>query len=406
MKKLSLLVLTFLVFLGNVYAIEFDLNSKNAILYNLDEDKILYEKNSDEEVAIASLTKIMTAIVSIENINDLDEKVTLINSDFDTLYESNASVAGFKVGEELTYRDLLYGLLLPSGADAAQALTRLIGGTKNNFINMMNEKAKALGMEHTHFVNETGLDVENHYSTVKDVAKMFKYALANETLKEIMQTKTYQTTNKNHILRSTVNNFKIAYDLDMDYLLGGKTGTTKNAGRCLASFATYNGSNYMFVTVRADVTNTPYTMLDHEKVYTYFMDNYETKTIISKGDEIITLPTVNAKEKEVVITSPKDILKYVPKEFNKDNLTINYDGIKSIPFNMKKGSKLGTYTVLYNDEVLLTSDVILNTALTLDIISFAKNNIPLVIGLILAIILTFTLLITLVHKKRKKKHNI
>ena len=129
MKKIVFaVILIFSVF--SVKAIEFDLKSTNAILYNLDEDTILYEKNSDERVAIASLTKIMTAIVSVENIDSLDEKVTLVNKDFDTLVENNASVAGFKVNEEVTYEDLLYGLLLPSGADAAQALTRLIAGNE------------------------------------------------------------------------------------------------------------------------------------------------------------------------------------------------------------------------------------------------------------------------------------
>ena len=177
MKKIILFLCIFLFSFMNVKALSFDISSKNAILYNLDEDTILYEKNSEEEVPIASLTKIMTSIIAIENITNIDEEITLTYDDFKGLIEADASVAGFYVGENVTYRDLLYALLLPSGADAAQALTRLVGEGRDNFVQMMNDKAKELGLEHTNFVNETGLDADNHYSTVKDVATIFKYAI-------------------------------------------------------------------------------------------------------------------------------------------------------------------------------------------------------------------------------------
>ena len=178
--RVVLVILTLYLGVSNVKAVDFNIHSKNAILYNLDENTILYEKASQEKVSIASMTKIMTAIVAMEHINDLDEKITLTNEDFYGLEEANASVAGFEVGQRVTYRDLLYGLLLPSGADAAQALTRNVAGGRVNFINLMNEKAMDLGLKNTHFVNETGLDEEEHYSTVEEVAIIFQYALRNE----------------------------------------------------------------------------------------------------------------------------------------------------------------------------------------------------------------------------------
>ena len=194
MKKIKILILLFIMFFTiNVESIEFNLNSNHAILYNLNDGTVLYEKNSKDRTSIASMTKIMTAIVAIENINNLDEKVKLTYDDFRGLVEANASVAGFRSGEEVTYRDLLYGLMLPSGADAAQALTRLVAGNIDNYMNMMNQKAVELGLLNTHFVNPTGLDVENHYSTVEDVATLFQYAIKNETFLEIIKTKNYTT---------------------------------------------------------------------------------------------------------------------------------------------------------------------------------------------------------------------
>ena len=205
-KYLTLLLVVISLYIGIpiVNAIEFDLNSKNAILYNLDENMVLYEKNATEQISIASMTKIMTAIVALENIEDLDEKVILTSADFYGLEEANASVAGFKVGQSLTYRDLLYGLLLPSGADAAQALTRTVAGGKSNFVKMMNEKAENLSLDDTHFMNETGLDEEEHYSTVEDVAKLFQYALKNEEFKKMITSSSYTISDHSSTIYSSI----------------------------------------------------------------------------------------------------------------------------------------------------------------------------------------------------------
>ena len=188
MKKILRILLIIVIMPITSMALEFDITSQNAILYNLNDNTILYEKNKDEKISIASLTKIMTAIVAIEKIDNIDEKVIIEQEDFATLAEQNAAVAGFRIAEEVTYKDLLYGLLLPSGADAAQALMRLTAPSKEIYIQWMNEKAKELGMEHTNFINPTGLDIENHYSSVEDVATMFQYAIKNPIFKEIIQT--------------------------------------------------------------------------------------------------------------------------------------------------------------------------------------------------------------------------
>ena len=399
MKKIVFaVILIFSVF--SVKAIEFDLKSTNAILYNLDEDTILYEKNSDERVAIASLTKIMTAIVSVENIDSLEEKVTLVNKDFDTLVENNASVAGFKVNEEVTYEDLLYGLLLPSGADAAQALTRLIAGNEENFVKLMNEKAKELGMEHTLFTNETGLDINNPYSTVKDVAIMFKYALNNPTLKKIMTTNSYVISDGYKKLNSTVAS-SIAAVGNMDYVLGGKTGITKRAGRCLATFAEFNDVNYMLITVGAPMISTPYNVIDQRTIYEYFLNNYGIQTIYNKDDILLELDTEYATKDKIKVMAPEDIKTYLENNYDFNKIKIDYEGKSVIPYNTKEGETLGQLTISYDEKIIKTIPVTLNETLQFDFRKFISNHYEIVIAPV-ALIGGSAILVKIFKAKDKK----
>ncbi|EGW40854.1 D-alanyl-D-alanine carboxypeptidase family protein [Desulfosporosinus sp. OT] len=162
-----------------------ELNSPNAILINLKDHTILMQKNSEEKIYPASLTKMMTAIVAIENLPDLKKEITLTNSVFQGLSEADASMAGFQPGEKVRAIDLLYGALLPSGAESCVGLADYIAGSEKDFVGMMNQKAAGLGMHNTHFENSTGLQNENHYTTVKDLTILLSYALQNDTFREI-----------------------------------------------------------------------------------------------------------------------------------------------------------------------------------------------------------------------------
>ena len=293
-------------------------------IHNLDENTILYEKASKEKVSIASMTKIMTAIVAMEHINDLDEKITLTNEDFYGLEEANASVAGFEVGQRVTYRDLLYGLLLPSGADAAQALTRNVAGGRVNFINLMNEKAMDLGLKNTHFVNETGLDEEEHYSTVEEVAIIFQYALRNEELKKIMTSSSYKISDNSFVVYNSIDKNKRRYGIEMDYLEGGKTGTTYDAGLCLASIATWNNVHYMLVTARAPYNEGPKNLYDAKTIYEHFMNHYGNQKIVEKKEKLLTLNTLYTKEDNVSFYAEKTLEKYLSNDFEKKDLKYQY----------------------------------------------------------------------------------
>ena len=174
------------------------LKSPNAILIRLKDHTILMQKNSDEKIYPASLTKMMTAIVAIEKLPDLKEEIKLTNSTFQGLFQADASMAGFQPGEQVKAIDLLYGVMLPSGAECCIGLADQIAGSEQNFVKIMNQKAADLGMDNTHFENTTGLHDENHYTTVKDLSILLRHALQNDTFREIFTSSRHSTqpTNK------------------------------------------------------------------------------------------------------------------------------------------------------------------------------------------------------------------
>ena len=236
------------------------LNSPNAILIRLKDHTILMQKNSEEKIYPASLTKMMTAIVAIENLPDLKKGIKLTNSTFQGLYEADASMAGFLPGEKVRAIDLLYGVMLPSGAECSIGLAEQIAGSEQNFVKMMNQKAADLGMDNSHFKNATGLHIVNHYTTVKDLAILLSYALQNDTFREIFTSSRHSTppTNKHPggiTFYSTMFEKLTNQNIFDGKILGGKTGYTDEAGLCLASLAKVGNQEYVLVTAGAKGDN-------------------------------------------------------------------------------------------------------------------------------------------------------
>ncbi|ODA40042.1 D-alanyl-D-alanine carboxypeptidase [Desulfosporosinus sp. BG] len=231
------------------------LNSPNAILIRLKDHTILMQKNSEEKIYPASLTKMMTAIVAIENLSNLKEEIKLTNSTFQGLYGADASMAGFLPGEQVKAIDLLYGVMLPSGAECCIGLADQIAGSEQNFVKLMNQKAADLGMENTHFENATGLHNVNHYTTVKDLAILLSYALQNDTFREIFTSSRHsaQPTNMHPdgiTFNSTMFELNNQNIIDGE-ILGGKTGYTHEAGLCLASLAKVGNQEYILISAGA-----------------------------------------------------------------------------------------------------------------------------------------------------------
>jgi D-alanyl-D-alanine carboxypeptidase (penicillin-binding protein 5/6) len=250
------------------------LNSPNAILIRLKDQTTLLQKNSKEKIYPASLTKMMTAIVAIENLPNLKEEIKLTNATFQGLYGADASMAGFQPGEKVRAIDLLYGVMLPSGAECCIALADQIAGSEQNFVKVMNQKAADLGMKNTHFENATGLQNENHYTTVKDLAILLSYALQNDTFREIFTSSRHSTPPTNKHPRGITFYSTMFEDLNNQNMidgeiLGGKTGYTDEAGLCLASLAKAGKQEYILISAGAkgDHRSEQYNITDALAVY-------------------------------------------------------------------------------------------------------------------------------------------
>lgn len=399
MKKILTIFLIFIISIIKVNALELNISSNTAILYNIDSGEVLYEKNADKKVSVASLTKIMTALVALDNIQNIDQQVTITKEDLKGLIEANAVTAGFKIGDTPTYKDLLYALLLPSGADAAKALARNTLGSEEEFIKKMNEKVKNLNLKNTNFSTVIGLDDINNYSTAREMATIFKEALKNKTFKKIIETDKYETSNHKLTFKSTVKSNAKKFDIKVPYILGGKTGTTTDAGLCLATTAKADNINYMLITTGALYDKKyPHHIMDAKTIYDYFINNYSNQKVVSKKTPFKIIKTKYAKEKNIKLYPNKNIIMYLENNYNKKDVKYIYEGKEIItPFD-KQNSYIGKLKIYYQDKLLDTQKITLNKTLTFSPLNFIKEEIiPISISLILIV-----LIMIIKHKKRAK----
>lgn len=248
-------------------------NSTNVVLMDVKNGKVIGNLNGEERIYPASMTKIMTAIIALEAFSDLDHEITLSEDIFYALDGQDATQAGFRPGENVRVRDLVYGVMLPSGAECCLALADEVSGSEEAFVEKMNKKAKSIGMKDTHFMDCTGLHDPEHYSTAYDIALLLKYALHNDTFRDVVESHFHSTPATNvHsdgiTYYSTM--FKNMSDTSVvgGEILGGKTGYTSEAGHCLASFAQIYDREYILVTAgaAADATGVPH-ILDAKMIY-------------------------------------------------------------------------------------------------------------------------------------------
>ena len=239
-----------------------EIKCKNAILIDLDSHTVAAEKGGDEKIFPASMTKVMTALVALEHCDDLDATFVMTNEIVAPLAEANASVAGFVPGEEVTVRDLLYGTILPSGADGTGGLAAFVSGSEEEFAKLMNEKCEQLGLTGTHFSDASGLHKDDHYSTCHDIAVIMEAALQNDTLREIMGTDTYTTSitaeHPEGILLQDTMYSRVDGKEEFDgkiAIIAGKTGFTDEAGNCLVSAARVEGEEKTWIFVCAGGTD-------------------------------------------------------------------------------------------------------------------------------------------------------
>lgn len=269
MKK----IIVFLILLFPLGVKAIDTSATSAILMDTDNQRILYSKNIHNVRSVASISKIMTATLAIES-GKLDEVVT-VDSTIDDAYGSAIYI---KVGEKLTLRDLVYGLMLRSGNDAALMIAKYVGGSVDNFVDMMNNKANEIGMKESNFNNPSGLDQDlekGNFSSAYDMAVLTSYAMKLEEYKTITSTKKYTLkTNKNNYVWNNKNKLLKRYK----YATGGKTGFTKIAKRTLVTTASKDDINLVVVTL-----NDGNDFKDHMDLFEYAFDNYTSYKILKKG---------------------------------------------------------------------------------------------------------------------------
>jgi len=395
-KKLIFIVIAFLFCINFVYAEEFIVSSDEVILYNMNDDSILYELDSHKRVQIASLTKIMTAIVAIENIDDLDQEVVITNKMFKGL--EGYSKAGFKVGNKVSYLELLYGVMLPSGADAVNAIVYSMG-EYDDFIELMNNKALELKLTDTHYDNPIGMDSDENYSSAYDQAILLRYALENEKFYEIFTSREYMIDRYNLKLESTLIKYSNGGVVDVSSILGAKSGFTDGAGLCLASLANLNDVSYLLINLGSDI-NGPRTsaVRDAIEIYDYYDSNYSYKTVIKEGYVFETIKNKFGYEKFYDIYAKSALVMYLKNDIEIEDLEYIYDGVDYINSDNKIGDKLGVISVLYEGELLASYDVFLN-----DELEYHYPFIYLGVAILIAFGLMFIRIIIIRNKRRKRR---
>ncbi|MBR4830936.1 MAG: D-alanyl-D-alanine carboxypeptidase [Bacilli bacterium] len=383
MKKKILLALFIFFICFNVKAIE--INSKNAVLVNLNTDSVVYEKNKDEHVSVASLQKILTSIVAIENIKDLNETV-IINEDKISSIDYDVYTIGLQDEEELTYYDLLYATLLDSAGDAAKYLALTVSPSEEEFAKLVNEKAKEIGLKDTVYKDPIGLERDGQYSTAYDMYKALDYALKNKDFKKIFTTAEYTTTDEEFEIKGPR---KKANDLDAPYIMGAKTGFTDEAGICLASYIKNGDEEFILITLNADYDyNRNQNFLDQKHLMDFYIDKYEVKKLIKKDKVLAKVKTSFGETIE--IKNDEDYYAYVMKDAE---IEYKYDGLTKVTTKNKNGDKLGNYIVLADGEEIYKKDVFLNKKVTI--------YIPPKVRYILLGVLVILIIIGFIRRKKK-----
>lgn len=341
------------------------INSKRYAVYDRMSETVIYGLDENKESAMASTTKIMTSIIVLENVENLNEIVT-INKDAAMTYGSRL---GLKQNDKLSVNDLLYGLMLRSGNDAAVALALHVSDSIEEFAKLMNGKAEELKLVHTHFVTPNGLDNPDHYSTAFELAKLTDYALKNSKFCEIVKSK-FANITINGVNKQIKNTNELLFT-SMDGIYGVKTGFTFNAGRCLISAIKKNNMDLIIVVLGADTRNDRAN--DSIKLMNYVLNHYYVEDIESKVYEQFKL------WKEINLNRI-----FINKAQNKLNLSLNNIDIKKIVTNndisieinslyyldapIKIGDKIGNLVVKKGDSIIEIIDIVSS-------VQVDKNNI-------------------------------
>ncbi|MBQ2676449.1 MAG: D-alanyl-D-alanine carboxypeptidase [Clostridia bacterium] len=428
MKKIAFLVSLILIAVtiltpltASAYEVtDFEVKSEAAMLVSLDTGDIMYQKNVDKQRFPASLTKIMTALVVLENVTDIDKKITVPEYCITSLSGTGATMGNLKAGEELTIRQLLDMTMIISAADAANTLADYVGGGSiRSFVDKMNAKAKELGMDSTKYANVHGLHNDDHYTTPADMYKLAVYATQQPILMEIcsVSRKTIDPTNKSDKrILSTTNllidpNTKYYYK----YAKGIKTGYTSKAGRCLITTASKNGYNYLCIIMGApesDDGSVRQEFIDSENLYKWAFDDFEYRKIADKNITVAEMKLELCWDRDYLQLYPeKEISAIVPEDI--DDSTIIYDPVlksDTVSAPIKKGDVLGYARIICAGKEIGQVNLIATENYDRNILLFAKKvasgicSSPYFIAFVsaLGVLLVIVIIVNIIHNKRKR----
>ncbi len=356
MKKFIVLILLFCLTLSlfvvnninfndeKIYAENF---CKASVVIERDSKRVLYEHNKDDRLAMASTTKIMTALVTLDNCNDIHEKVKVD----DRAIGIEGTSIYLRKGEELTVEELLYGLILPSGNDASLALAFHIGkGNLQYFVNLMNEKAESLNLKNTHFENPHGLDADGHYTSAYDLAVITSEALKNDTFREIVKTPVKQISGNSEVPHRFLRN-KQRLLKTLEGCGGVKSGFTDNAGRCLVTSCCRDGMELISV-----VLNCPNMFDESARIINDAFIEYNYETLLSPYNYITNIKVDDGVMENVKVYSMKGF-KFPLKDDEKTKIKIETEIEDVLSAPVEKEKIVGNIKVYFDEELVFSENI-------------------------------------------------
>lgn len=433
MKKTLSILLTFIILICSfgfsafsadaaTYEPDRTIYAESYMLINLDDDSypVVAEKNSTERLYPASLTKIVTAIVVLNNVDDLSQKTVMSQTAYENILGSGAQVAGIEIGEELSIEKLLYLTMVHSACDACQMLAEFVSGSEAAFVEKMNEWVESIGCNDTHFVNPDGLHDANHYTTARDMATITLEALKNPTFVKISETTqiSFHGINLSHTNLMLLPGYVTYY---YEYASGIKTGSTEEAEYCVITKASKDGYNYLAVVMKSprqmingENYETKCSFVDAKSLFQWAFDSLKYTTLVSADEVVGEIAVENGKDADTVqLVAKQDTNVIVPAGLDKSAIIYEMvDKPESISAPVVKGQDVCKANVIYGDEIIATVDLV--AANTVELSTFLKiinaikaffgfTIVKIILVIIVIVIVSYVALVISNNKKRKKR---